>query len=129
VAASLGEVAQEPGDHPDSYVLPMWWAIRSVTGAYAGRPASRLLPEQRRDTRHAGCCRVVLRSACSLPGVRCSRVVAAASGSACRSADQIRIWLVAVQTCARAARCRIGAAVESRAVLYVAASHARMSRQ
>jgi|SRR5580704_1220309 hypothetical protein len=37
VAASLGEVAQEAGDHPDSYVLRMRWAIRSVTGAYAGR--------------------------------------------------------------------------------------------
>jgi hypothetical protein len=36
----LAAIAQEAGDHPDSYVARMRWAIRSVHRAYAGRPGS-----------------------------------------------------------------------------------------
>jgi hypothetical protein len=36
----LAAIAQEAGDHPDSYVARMRWAIRSVDRAYAGRPGS-----------------------------------------------------------------------------------------
>jgi hypothetical protein len=38
LTACLGEVAQEAGDHPDSYAVRMRWAIQSVNGAYAGLP-------------------------------------------------------------------------------------------
>jgi hypothetical protein len=40
LAAALGTVAQEAGDHPESYAARMRWAIRSVARAFAGRPAS-----------------------------------------------------------------------------------------
>jgi len=37
LTSGLAAVAQEAGDHPDSYVARMRWAIRSVDRAYAGR--------------------------------------------------------------------------------------------
>jgi hypothetical protein len=40
LATGLAAIAQEAGDHPDSYVARMRWAIRSVDRAYAGRPGS-----------------------------------------------------------------------------------------
>jgi hypothetical protein len=38
LAANLAAVAQEAGDHPDSYAARIRWAIRSVDQARDGRP-------------------------------------------------------------------------------------------
>jgi hypothetical protein len=35
LTSSLAAVAQEAGDHPDSYAMRMQWAIRSVDRVYA----------------------------------------------------------------------------------------------
>lgn len=39
LAWALGTVAQEAGDHPESYAARMRWAILSVACAFAGRSA------------------------------------------------------------------------------------------
>jgi hypothetical protein len=39
LARAQGTVAQEAGDHPESYAARMSWAIRSVVRAFAGRSA------------------------------------------------------------------------------------------
>ncbi len=41
---SLAAVAQEAGDHPDSYVTRMQWAIRSVGRIYARQQSSSAWP-------------------------------------------------------------------------------------
>jgi hypothetical protein len=40
LSASLAGLAQEAGDHPDSYAARMRWAIRSVDRACTGRPGN-----------------------------------------------------------------------------------------
>lgn len=40
LTTGLAAIAQEAGDHPDSYVTRMRWAIRSVDRAYAARPGN-----------------------------------------------------------------------------------------
>jgi hypothetical protein len=42
LAAALAVVAQEAGDHPDSYAARMRWAIGAVGRAFAGRPGNRV---------------------------------------------------------------------------------------
>jgi hypothetical protein len=42
LAAGLAALAQEAGDHPDSYAARMRWAIRSVDGLRAGHPGAGL---------------------------------------------------------------------------------------
>lgn len=42
LGAVLALVAQEAGDHPDSYAARMRWAMRAVGRAFAGRPGSRV---------------------------------------------------------------------------------------
>jgi hypothetical protein len=38
LSTGLADIAQEAGDHPDSYVTRLRWAIRCVDRAYAERP-------------------------------------------------------------------------------------------
>jgi hypothetical protein len=40
LASGLAAIAQEAGDHPDSYVARMRWAIQSVDRAYAQWPGN-----------------------------------------------------------------------------------------